>query len=534
MFGKGIRNFTLGALAILIATLAVYMPAMQGGFVWDDDAYVTQNVNLRDVAGLQKIWLHPTSPSQSIPVQYYPVVHTLFGLEHHLGGGRAIGYHVVNVLLHALNAILLWILLRRLALPGALLAASIFALHPVHVESVAWITELKNVLSASLYLLSALAYLRFSNLDGCNPSSRGKWVAYVLALVLFVLALLSKTVTATLPVVLALVIWWKRGRLTRGDVAALVPMLALGFAFGLLTVYLERTHVGASGALWSLTFPQRVLVAGRALGFYIGKLVVPVNLTFIYPRWTIDAGAWWQYLFPASVFLFAYTLWSDRERLGRGPFTALACFIVTLFPALGFFNVFPMLYSFVADHFQYLASAGLIALISAALASTLKRPAFVAVSCAILLALGALTWRQGGVYKDLETLWRDTLSKNPSCWMAHVNLGKMLSLRGDSAEAVLHYQQALMIWPGDAGARNNLAIELANAGQMDAAIGQLQEAIRLWPGYVDARCNMAIFLTGQGRTQEAIAQYRQVLQIRPDHALARENLNRLLSESGTR
>ena len=200
------------------------------------------------------------------------------------------------------------------------------------------------------------------------------------------------------------------------------------------------------------------------------------------------------------------------------------------FPALGFFNVFPMLYSFVADHFQYLASAGLIALISAAMAGSLKRPVFVAVSGAILLTLGALTWKQGAVYKDLETLWRDTLSKNPACWMAHVNLGKILSSRGESAEAVFHYQRALTIWPGDAGARNNLAIELANAGQMDAAIGQFQEAIRLWPNYVEARCNLAILLTGQGRTQEAVSQYRQVLQIRPDHALARNNLNRLLPE----
>jgi protein O-mannosyl-transferase len=304
----------------------------------------------------------------------------------------------------------------------------------------------------------------------------------------------------------------------------------LGFIFGLFTVYLEKAHVGASGALWSLSFPQRILVAGRALWFYIGKLVLPLRLTFIYPRWTVNAGSGWQYLYPFSVFLFLSTLWMDRARLGRGLFAAVACFVVTLFPALGFFNVFPMLYSFVADHFQYLASAAFIALISTALAGSLKRPALVAVSGAILLALGTLTWKQGAAYKDLETLWRDTLSKNPSCWMAHVNLGKMLSSRGDSAEAVFHYQQALTIWPGDAGARNNLAIELANAGQMQPAIEQFQEAIRMWPKYVDARCNLAILLDGQGRKQEAIAQYRQVLQLRPDHALARENLNRLLSE----
>jgi protein O-mannosyl-transferase len=531
MFGKASRSFTLGALAILLVTLAVYTPAMRGGFIWDDDVLVAQNPLIRSAKGLGSIWAAPVLGDPGYLIQYYPLVYTVFSLEHAFFGGNPLGYHLVNVLLHAFNAILLWMALRRLAVPGAFVAAALFAVHPVHVESVAWISELKNVLSGSFYLLSLLAYLRFLGIRELSTDrTSGRWSFYTCALVCFAFALLSKTVTASLPVVLLLLIWWKNGSVKGRDVVAVVPFFVLGIVLGSVTIFFERSYAGTHGPLWALSFPERFLVAGRALWFYISKLALPLHLTFIYPRWAIDAGSWWQYLFPFSVFLFVFTLWTDRARLGRGPFVAVACFIVTLSPALGFFNVFPMLYSFVADHFQYLASAGLIALFSAGMARALKRPAFVAVSCSILLALGALTWRQGGIYKDLETLWRDTLSKNPACWMAHVNLGKILSMRGDSAEAILHYQQALTIWPGDAGARNNLAIELANAGQMDAAIEQLQQAIRVWPKYVDARCNLAIFLAEQGKTQEAIAQYRQVLQIRPDHALARENLNRLLSK----
>ena len=347
------------------------MPALRGGFNWDDDAYVTNNLTLRSVHGLSQIWGQLTATPQ-----YYPLVFTSFWLEYHLWGLNPLGYHVVNVLLHALAAMLLWRVLVRLQLPGAWLAAGIFALHPVAVESVAWVTERKNVLSAVFYFAAALAYLRWRD-DGTTTTglrATSSWrslVLYLLSLALFICALFSKTVTASLPAALLLVIWWKHGRIAGRDVWPLLPFFVAGAALGLVTSWLERTHVGANGPEWALSFFDRCLIAGRALWFYAGKLFWPANLTFIYPRWQIDPGIWWQWLFPAAAIALVMILWSLRGRIGRGPLVAVLFFAGTLLPALGFANVYPMRYSFVADHFQYLASVGLIVLAAAGLTKNL-------------------------------------------------------------------------------------------------------------------------------------------------------------------
>ncbi|MBU0640698.1 MAG: hypothetical protein KKB50_17685 [Planctomycetes bacterium] len=260
------RNLLLGVV-LVAATLAAYVPAMRGGFIWDDDYYVSDNQTLRTTDGLRRIWLEPGA----VP-QYYPLVHTTYWVEYRLWQDWAPGYHAVNVVLHALSALLVATALRRLQVPGAWFAALLFALHPVHVESVAWITERKNVLSGLFYLLAVLAYCRFANLDS-NPARPGRcWGCYTLALALFLCALLSKTVTASLPAALLLLIWWKRGRIGGRDIAPLVPFFALGIALGLVTVWMEKHHVGAQGELWHLALAERLLVAGRAAWFYAGKL----------------------------------------------------------------------------------------------------------------------------------------------------------------------------------------------------------------------------------------------------------------------
>ena len=510
-----------GGLIVLLVFLA-YLPALRGGFIWDDDDYVTQNPTLHDLGGLQRLWFKVGA----VP-QYYPVVHTTFWLEYHLWGLNPVGYHLINVLLHATAAILLWRVLLRLQIPGAWLAAVIFALHPVEVESVAWITERKNVLSAVFYFAAALACLRFASWKEPGGPNRLRWFWYLGALVLFMAALLSKTVTCSLPAALLLVCWWKKGRIQRGDVMPLLPFFVLGAGLGLMTAWIEKYHVGAQGADWSLTLGERCLIAGRALWFYAGKLAWPAQLTFIYPRWTIETEAGWQWLFPIAAIGVVAGLWRARHRIGKGPLVAVLFFAGTLGPALGFVNVYPMRYSFVADHFQYLAGVGLIVLAAAALN---RAPRVIPATLVVLL--GALTWQQAGIYRDLETLWRDTLAKNPGCWLAHNNLGPLLRNQGRVEEAMEHYHQALRNNPNSAETLNNLGVALADKGRFDEAIENYRQAIQINPNSSGALNNLGAALTAKGRLDEAIENYRKAIQINPTYYETLDNLGMALATQG--
>lgn len=542
----------LGALALIVCTLVAYRPALDAGWVWDDDDYVTDNATLRSADGLRRIWLEPGATPQ-----WYPATFTSLWLEWQVHGLDPRGYHRTNVWLHALNALLVWRVLAVLAIPGAFLAAALFALHPVHVESVAWITERKNVLSGAFFLGALWCWLRAALVGG----PRVLWVA---SFVLFLGALLAKTVTVTLPVIALVLVWWKRGRLVRRDVLASVPFLVAGVAASLVTVWVERNVVGAQGVHFDLSPADRVLVAGRAVWFYLQTLAWPRMLTFIYPRWEIDAGAVWQWLFPLAALAAAAALWAARRRIGTGPFVAAVCFVVALAPALGFVDVYPMRYSFVADHFQYLASLAPLALV-AALAWRGGRPAWAAAGV-VLAVLGVLTWRQAHAYRDAETLWRDTLAKNPTATMAHVNLGMLLydqgrvdeavreyraalavappeadvlgnlgialHAQGDVAAARTHFEEAVALAPDNAGMRLNLANALAAAGELDGAVAQYLEALRRRPNYPDAHANLANVLAMQGRTNESRAHYEAALELDPDFAEAHRNLALLLLQSG--
>lgn len=521
----------LPAAALLAVTFAAYLPAMRGDFLWDDDAHVSETPTLTTPGGLGRIWLEPTA----IP-QYYPLVHTTFWIEHRLWGLDTTGYHIVNILLHGLAAVLVWRVLARLGMPGAYLAGAIFALHPVQVESVAWITERKNVLSMVFYLLAAGAYLRFSPIEDPAPPRRWGW--YAAAVALFVAALLSKTVTASLPAAVLLVVWWKRGRIARRDVWPLVPLFVIGAAFGLTTAYLEQYHVGAKGEEWNLSLVDRVLVAGRALVFYAGKLLWPANLTFIYERWEIDARQWWPYLYPAGVAAVVAALLVLRNRIGRGPLVAVLFFAGTLAPAIGFLNVFPFRYSFVADHFQYHASLGLIALGAAVLAWGVQRLGARGVrlgwvDAAILLAaLGFLTWRQAHIYQGPEALWADTLAKNPRCWMAHGNLGFHYSRKGDLDRAEDNYRASLRIHPHDASMYGSLGVALTAQGKFKEAIESCREAIRLEPTLAEGHNNLGGALAADGRPDEATAAYREAVRLDPKYVMARYNLGTALAATG--
>jgi Tfp pilus assembly protein PilF len=520
------------AFVLVLITLLAYQPAWHAGFIWDDDSYVTNNTPLRTVDGLWGIWSKPGTT-----IQYYPLVFTSFWVEYHFWKLQPLGYHLVNVLLHALNAVVLWRVLRRLEIPGSWWAAAIFALHPVGVESVAWISERKNVLSYLFYLLAVLAYLRFRPLTNREAARACDWRYYPLVLVLFLCALLSKTVTCSLPAVLLLLVWWKTGRVEKRDALPLAPLFILGAALASMTMGMEQ-RAGAVGEEWALSPVQRYLVAGRALWFYAGKLFWPHNLIFIYPRWEIDTRAAWQYLFPVAALVVLIALWLLRSRIGRGPLVAALCFAGTLVPALGFFDVYPFRFSYVADHFQYMACIGLIAPAVGALATISQRAGQrdrrlgAQIGAVVLLILGACTWQQARIYKNLETLWSDTLAKNPGSWMAHNNLGIILLQEGRIDDAMWHGEQALRIKPDLAEAHNNLGLALAQVGKIQDAIGHYEQALRIKPDYAKAHNNLGAALAQVGRVPEAMGHWEQALRIDPDYGDAHYNLGFALEQAG--
>ena len=512
--------------SIVGAILAAYWPALRGTLLWDDPSHVTAPA-LQSLSGLWRIWfsLHATQ-------QYYPLLHSAFWLEHRIWGDAVLGYHLANLAQHALAACLVVLIVRRLAIPGAWLAGLVFALHPVCVESVAWISEQKSTLSAVFYLSSLLVYLGF---DKTRRRS-----SYLWALGLFVLALLTKTVTATLPFALLVIFWWQRGRLDlRRDVRPLLPWMALGAVSGLFTAWVERTIIGAQGAAFALTITRRFLLAGRAICFYAGKLLWPTNLIFSYPRWKIDPAAPSQYLYLASILaaaicfaLLALKRPSTQHPAPstRWPLAAFLLYIGTLFPVLGFFNIYPFLFSYVADHFQYLAALALIVPFSSILVSFLTRlgkPADIVLPAVLLAILGTLTWRQTHIYRDTETLYRATLLRNPESWLAHNNLGvALLDKPGHLAEAIGEYRAALQINPDDAEAHNNLGNALARMpGRLPEAIREFEIAIKLQPNLAQAHQNLGNALArNPKRLQESIAQFEIALQLKHDDPQIRNDL----------
>jgi tetratricopeptide (TPR) repeat protein len=406
-----------------------------------------------------------------------------------------------------------------------LLAAAIFAVHPVHAESVAWVSELKNVLSGFFYLLSLLFYLRFSETPEPDPRAPGRAssgeVFYWLSLLLYLCALGSKTVTCTLPAAILIINWWRTGRLGWRDMRHVAPMLVLGLAAGLLTIHVEALQAVEGQDWWTLSITERCLVAGRAFWFYVGKLLWPQGLAFNYPRWAVSQGIWWQYLFPVAAAGALAALWAGRRALGRGPLTAILFFAVSLGPTLGFFYVEFMKYSYVADHFQYLASLGPIALFAAAatrLGECLAGPARSAalpVTMAMLSVLGWLTWGQELMYENSDRVWLDTIEKNPSSWLAHNNLGMSLAVRGRFSEAIGHYREALRLRRDYVDAHNNWGVALAAQGRLQEAIAHYREALRFRKGLAEAHNNWGIALAREGRFQEAVAQFQEALILAP-------------------
>lgn len=475
----------------------VYSRTIHGQFLWDDDDYVTRNLTLLNLSGLREIWFQVGRLSQ-----YYPLTYTSFWVEYQLWGLNPVGYHCVNILLHAANGLLVWKVLEQLKIKNAWFIALLFSLHPVHVESVAWITERKNLLSGIFYLAAALAYLR---------------TRYLFAFFFFLAALGSKTVTATLPVTLLILLWWRDGKLSVKDMGRLSIFLLTAFIFSSVTVSLETRHILSTGiAEWNFSWGQRVLIASRAVWFYFTKIVLPYPLIFIYPRWSVSVSNLWQWFYPAVSFIVMTSLWIYRKRLGRGALVGALIFVVTLLPALGFKNFYPMRYSFVADHFQYLASIPALVMLVTFVAQFFKNQTIrKVIACLILVFAALLTWQRQAAFTSPEALWQDTLKKNPEAWVAHNNRGTLLVEQNREEEAVYHFNETLRLKPNHAEAYSNLGLLKLKAGKPEEAIPYFEKAMEWQPHVALFQLNLGTAYFDLGKMEEAERHYHKALEMNP-------------------
>ena len=528
-YSRGIAGFlprgfsrldALGVVAIALLIGVGYYPALQGAFVWDDVIFSEEPV-IHAASGLWSIWFSPADIRNE--GHYWPIVYTTFYLEHKLWGLAPVGYHAVNLLLHFVNALLVWRLMGRLTVPGAWLIAAVFAAHPLHVESVAWIIERKDLLSAMFYLTAMMTWMRFVD--------EGTKRHYLLALGLFTAGLLSKSVVVTLPATLLIWHWWREGRVTIADIVRLAPLFAVGFAITLadFAFYTSRESLDLGYSI-----AERMLIAGRALWFYLGKLVWPVDLAVIYPQWEIDTGDLLAWAFVIAAVALAAALWFSRRWTDRGPLAGALAFAVTLAPVLGFIDYGYMQFSFVADRFQYLAGIGVMAVLigSAARATRTLPPAGQTgartAAGAALAILAVLTWQQAGVYRDEVALFSHVVSLNPNARDAHLNLGSALLTAGRTEEGLVASRIAVEQRPDTPGPYTNLGRALQGQGRFEESEEQLRRALEVDPRHLSALQNLAELYRKQGNFAQAIEAYRAVLAIQQDYALAHAGLGHTL------
>jgi tetratricopeptide (TPR) repeat protein len=504
-----------GAIALVAGCFTAYIPAMQAGFIWDDDLYVTDNPLLTAPDGLYRIWFSTDAPSQ-----YFPLTYTSFWVEKRLWDLNPAGYHFVNVVIHCLNALLLWLILKKLSIPWPWLASAIFALHPVQVESVAWITERKNILMLFFSLLSVLCWVKFV-FD--NQNTRRTILLYAGSLLFCALALFSKATACVLPAALLLILWFKHSPITAKRWLQVAPFIAMGIGIGLLVMWWERHNQGTGFVNFGLSPVQKSLIAGKGLWFYLGKLIWPANLMFSYPRWHIDATDIWQYIWPASFILMASAAWLLKKRTGRGIFAALLFFSACLFPTLGFFPLYTFVYTFVADHYQYAACIGPIAVLAAGSGYLFCRLDFngkvilLSAAGALLVTLGILTWRQCRIYTSPDTLWADTLNKNPDSWLAHGQIGESLFKQGKLDEALIQLELASYLKKIHPMAYSDVyfqkALIFTAKGKLADAVKQYKLSLEVDEKSALVHYLFADVLVKQGKVEEAIVQYRRGLEI---------------------
>ena len=514
-------GIALQAAVLVVATFTAYFPAIFAGYIWDDAKVLYANPLIQAPDGLKRIWF--TTEAED----YWPLCYTMFWFEWRIWGSNPMPYHIGNIALHALAAVLLWRVLRRLNLgdAGAFLGAMIFAVHPVTVASVAWITERKNVLSMAFYLASILAYLRHE-----DQVSR-RW--YAVSLIAAAAALLAKTSAVVLPVVLLLLSWWRPGRVTPGRVLRVLPFFVLSLAMGLATVWFQHHNAIMNDVVRPEGMASRVAASGWIAWFYLYKDLVPIGLAMIYPRWDVDGGRLVSFL-PLALLIGGFAvLWVCRGGWSRGPLAALGYFVIALGPMLGFVDMSYMKNSLVADHLQYVAMPGVIALAAGVLANLgvqrqgpAARPARLgraALCAAVVLVLAVLTWKQAETYKDEETLWNHAIRLYDRSWAAYNNRGAFYDSLGDSERAIDDLSEAIRLKPDYADAYNNRGIAYYHLEDWDRAMGDYGKAIELNPNDATTYNNRGALHNRNGHYDRAIRDYTKAIELDPGYASAYDN-----------
>ena len=520
----------LGAALLAGLTLLAYSPAFHGGFIFDDNVLLTQNPLIRAPDGWRRFWLSREA------ADYWPVTSSALWLEWRLWGLNAAGYHCVNVGLHLAEGLILWTVLWRLRVPGAFLGALVFTLHPVNAESVVWISQLKNLLSMLFYLLAILWYVPAEGMAAEGEAGFSS-PRYWLSLGAFMFALLSKGSVVFLPLVLMGLVAWHR-RPTRRDWSGLLPFFLVAAA--LAAVEARSSTITGFAVQSGSGFFRPAARAGIMVWFYLGKALYPANLMFAYPPWAhlrLDLEGWLPFLAAVGLTLVLAICARRGQRFARGALLAWVYFCAALLPVLGFAEVGFMRYTPVSNHYEHLAIIGVAAGVAAAWASalqpgwTLRTVGLLGGAVGVVILLGFLTWQQARIYRDAETLYTDTLLRNPASWMAENNLGAVWLGQGKLPQAQDRFEAALRLNPDYAEADNNLGLTLVRMGRLPEAMDRYRAALRLEPGFYAAENNLGAALARAGRLAEAVPHFERALVLAPDYPEARSNLDRALKLS---
>lgn len=517
------RDSTWGWVLMAMVLLA-YSPVFWARFIWDDVSFITANPVIVGPQGLKEIW---TTRAADI----CPLTLSTFWLEHQLWGLNAFAYHLVNVCLHGACAVLLWQVLRSLRLPGAWLGAALWALHPVMVESVAFVLEMKNTESALFFLLALFFFVK---------GARGAWDRnYALTLLFSALAMASKSSTVILPAMLCLAAWWVEGRWQWRNLIRVAPIFLMSIAASAMSIWtqkflLAKEAVPEVARAWT----ERLINAGDAVWFYLGKLIWPYPLSAIYPRNSVDPAQWTAYLPLLAVIVVLFVLWLKRESWSQPWFFVFAYFLVALLPALGLVDNTFFRYALVADHFQYLAAMGPLALAAVGmvrlgdLVIPGKQLLQATLAGVVLLILAVASWQRATVYENEETLWTDVLAKNPDFWEGHNDLGLAFAQNGQLDEAAAEFQKALQLSPTFAKGHSNLGNVLLRKGQFSDAVAEYQKALEMDPHDPAGCLGLGNAYFQMGRFVDAIAQFEEALKIDPEQAEAHNNLGTALLQKG--
>jgi tetratricopeptide (TPR) repeat protein len=535
------------ALLLLLVTVAVYTPVFDARFLHDDDELLTANPIVHRGgrgfgpearAGLRELWVPAPGALTRFHLPGIPVTATALWLEWRLFGTDEVraapeerglgapGYHVVNVLLHALCALLLWRVLGRLAVPGAWWAALLWAVHPVCVESVAWISEQKNTLSMAFLLASCHAWIRWS-----DTGSRAGWVCSLIGLLL---ALLAKPTAVPFPLVLLLLGWWRR-RPLGAELRAALPFFGLALAAGLFALYTQASLAIGAEPIAIGSPLERIYQASFALGFYLWKGLVPFGLILVYPRWH-ETLPWTLQIVPGLLAAMLLVLsWRARDRWGRHVVLGLGGFGLMLGPVLGLVPISYLRHTLVADHFAYSALPFLVALLvgSAASWQPARRKTQLTAAAALLAAVFAWqTASYAAKFSDRDTLWSHVLAKNPGSWAAHDQRGLKLMAEGRAPLALEHFERAIALAPDRAEVHNNIAVLLDGMGERERALAHILQAAALTPDNGPIRINCAIGLLGAGQPRESLPHFEAALRLLPDDPLIRINYGTALLQVG--